>query len=106
MRRWKHALSPALLFLPFLPLCAASPLTAQDLENAQLLNPPPDSWPLYHCDYSGRRHIRLTQIAPRNVGDLTLAWALPDGKIGPNAMDSRHHYGLPTDFPLLPAVFR
>ena len=37
--------------------------------------PAPDSWPLYHGDYSGRRHIPLTQITPQNVGDLTLAWA-------------------------------
>lgn len=50
-------------------------LTAQDLEPAQLLNPSPDSWPLYHGDYSGRRHSALTQIAPENVGNLALAWA-------------------------------
>ena len=48
---------------------------AQDLESGQLLNPAPDTWPLYHGDYSGRRHIHLTQITPQNVGDLTLAWA-------------------------------
>jgi alcohol dehydrogenase (cytochrome c) len=54
--------------------CAPS-LYTQDLENAQLLNPSPDSWPLYHGDYSGRRHIHLTQITPQNVGNLTLAWA-------------------------------
>jgi alcohol dehydrogenase (cytochrome c) len=53
----------------------APSLDAQDLENAQLLNPSPDSWPLYHGDYSGRRHIHLTQITPANVGNLTLAWA-------------------------------
>jgi alcohol dehydrogenase (cytochrome c) len=54
--------------------CAPS-LCAQDLEDGQLLNPSPDSWPLYHGDYSGRRHIHLTQITPQNVGNLTLAWA-------------------------------
>jgi len=54
--------------------CAPS-LNAQDLENDQLLHPSPDSWPLYHGDYSGRRHVHLTQITPQNVGNLTLAWA-------------------------------
>ncbi len=57
--------APAMLF---------TSLAAQDLEDAQILNPRPDSWPLYHGDYSGRRHIHLTQITPRNVGDLSLAW--------------------------------
>src|ERR1035438_10468680 len=51
------------------------PLVAQNLEPAQILNPSPDSWPLYHGDYSGKRHSHLTQIAPRNVGSLGLAWA-------------------------------
>jgi alcohol dehydrogenase (cytochrome c) len=50
-------------------------LTAQDLETDQLLHPSADSWPLYHGDYSGRRHVRFTQITPDNVGDLSLAWA-------------------------------
>jgi alcohol dehydrogenase (cytochrome c) len=56
---------------------AAGPhrLAAQDLEPAQLLNPPSDSWPLYHGDYSGRRHSRLTQITRQNVANLSLAWA-------------------------------
>ena len=59
----------------FVSLASASCLAAQDLENAQLLHPPADSWPLYHGDYSGRRHVRLTQITPRNISDLSLAWA-------------------------------
>jgi alcohol dehydrogenase (cytochrome c) len=58
------------LCIPFAPS-----LNAQDLENGQLLNPSPDSWPLYHGDYSGRRHVHLTQITPQNVSNLTLAWA-------------------------------
>jgi alcohol dehydrogenase (cytochrome c) len=37
--------------------------------------PPFDSWPTYHGDYSGRRHSLLTQITPDNVHLLTLAWA-------------------------------
>jgi alcohol dehydrogenase (cytochrome c) len=58
-------------------LLAAYPhsLSGQNLEPAQLLHPSPDSWPLYHGDYSGRRHTSLTQITPDNVGKLTLGWA-------------------------------
>ncbi len=50
-------------------------LVAQDLTPAQVLNPSPDSWPSYHGDYSAKRHSKLTQITPANVGDMTLAWA-------------------------------
>jgi alcohol dehydrogenase (cytochrome c) len=50
-------------------------LMAQNLDSAQLLKPSPDSWPLYHGDYSGRRHSPLTQITPQNVRNLSLAWA-------------------------------
>jgi alcohol dehydrogenase (cytochrome c) len=75
MRRWKSALLPAVVFLFFTALFAAGRVAAQDLENAQLLHPPSDSWPQYHGDYSGRRHVHLTQITPQNVGDLALAWA-------------------------------
>jgi alcohol dehydrogenase (cytochrome c) len=42
---------------------------------AELLEPPADSWPLYHGDYTGRRHSRLDQITRDNVRTLTLAWA-------------------------------
>jgi alcohol dehydrogenase (cytochrome c) len=70
----------AVLFFFFPALFAAVPVAAQDIENAQLLHPPPDSWPLYHGDYSGRRHINLTQISPQNVGDLALARAFQTGQ--------------------------
>jgi alcohol dehydrogenase (cytochrome c) len=40
-----------------------------------LLNPPPDSWPLYHGTYNGQRHSKLEEITPQNVGKLSLAWA-------------------------------
>jgi alcohol dehydrogenase (cytochrome c) len=58
-------------------ICAALPpsLAAQNVNAAMLLNPPADSWPSYHGDYSGKRHSRLSQITPRNVADLTLIWA-------------------------------
>ena len=58
----------ALLSLPF---CGY----AQNLTNEQILHPSPDSWPLYHGDYSGQRHSHLTQITPQNIKGLTLAWA-------------------------------
>jgi alcohol dehydrogenase (cytochrome c) len=50
-------------------------LAAQKVDAAMLLNPPADSWPSYHGDYSGRRHSSLAQITPQNVSGLTLAWA-------------------------------
>jgi alcohol dehydrogenase (cytochrome c) len=50
-------------------------LLAQGATSAMLLHPPPDSWPGYHGDYSGRRHSPLTQINPANVHQLSLAWA-------------------------------
>jgi alcohol dehydrogenase (cytochrome c) len=65
-------------------LTAACPcvLAAQNVGSAELLHPPADSWPLYHGDYSGRRHSSLTQITPQNVDRLTLAWAFPTGQGG------------------------
>jgi alcohol dehydrogenase (cytochrome c) len=53
----------------------AAGLQAQNLEPDQILHPAPDSWPLYHGDYTGRRHSALKQITPQNVKDLGLAWA-------------------------------
>ncbi len=35
---------------------------------------------MYHGDYSGKRHSSLTQITPRNVPGLTLAWAFQTGQ--------------------------
>jgi alcohol dehydrogenase (cytochrome c) len=57
--------------------CAA---LGQDLDPAALVNPPADSWPGYHGDYSGRRHTSLTQITPANVRNLGLAWAFQTGQ--------------------------
>jgi alcohol dehydrogenase (cytochrome c) len=56
---------------------------AQGLDPAMLLEPPVDSWPTYHGDYSGRRHSGLTQITPANVNQLTLAWAFQTGQNQP-----------------------
>lgn len=69
----KHHILSAAIALVFAASCSGL-LMAQDLESAQLLNPPPDSWPLYHGDYSGRRHSRLTQINRKNVRELGLSW--------------------------------
>jgi alcohol dehydrogenase (cytochrome c) len=54
-------------------LLAFTTLHAQNTPD--LVHPSADSWPLYHGDYSGRRHSHLTQITPANVRNLTLAWA-------------------------------
>ena len=53
----------------------------QGVDPAMLANPPADSWPGYHGDYSGRRHSALTQITPENVGQLGLAWAFQTGQV-------------------------
>src|SRR5256885_14433707 len=46
-----------------------------------LLHPPADSWPIYHGDYSGKRHSSLTQITPQNVKNLTLSWAFQTNQV-------------------------
>ena len=58
----------------------SSALMAQGVDASMLRNPPADSWPTYHGDYSGRRHSKLTQISRTNVGDLALAWAFQTGQ--------------------------
>ncbi len=50
-------------------------MNAQNLDPAELLKQPTDSWPQYHGDYSGKRHSQLKQITPQNVANLALAWA-------------------------------
>src|SRR5579863_2305093 len=57
--------------------------TAQELDPARLLHPSTDSWPIYHGDYSGERHSRLSQIAPSNVNSLSLAWAFQTNQPAP-----------------------
>lgn len=59
---------------------AAGWLSAQPVDTSTLRKPPADMWPTYHGDYSGRRHSALTQITPRNVGNLSLAWAFQTGQ--------------------------
>lgn len=63
------------LLITALLLSLSGPLRAQGVDNSMLLNPPPDSWPLYHGTYDGQRHSKLEQITPQNVSTLALAWA-------------------------------
>jgi alcohol dehydrogenase (cytochrome c) len=56
-------------------------MVAQEVDEQMLLHPPPDSWPGYHGDYSGRRHSSLTQITPQNVKNLALAWAFQTNQL-------------------------
>jgi len=66
--------SPKLIFAI---CCSVTVAAAQSVDPAMLLNPPVDSWPTFHGDYSGQRHSKLTQITPANVHQMTLAWAFP-----------------------------
>ena len=59
---------------------ATTPAAAAGLDPQTLLNPPADSWPTYHGDYTGQRHSRLTRITPANVDQLTLAWTFQTGQ--------------------------
>ncbi len=61
-------------------LAGLAPLAAQGLDPAVLLHPPADSWPIYHGDYSGKRHSALTQITPQNVDQIGLAWLFQTGQ--------------------------
>jgi alcohol dehydrogenase (cytochrome c) len=78
MRLLKQALArttnPILLGTSLALLVSTSVTRAQGVTNQELLNPPSNTWPLYHGDYSGDRHTHLTQITPENVGYLGLAW--------------------------------
>ncbi len=62
------------------PLTLLGCVSAQGLDPGLLLHPTPDSWPLYHGDYSGRRHSTLTQINMQNVHDLGIAWVFQTGQ--------------------------
>ncbi len=64
-----------------LALAISCPLFGQGVNQDILLNPPASAWPGYHGDYSGRRHSALTQITPKNVGTLGLAWAFQTGQV-------------------------
>src|SRR5262247_2171880 len=78
MRGPKKSTHVALAMIAALALVGVA--STQGLDPSTLLNPPADSWPTYHGDYSGRRHSKLAQITPANVGQLTLAWAFQTGQ--------------------------
>jgi alcohol dehydrogenase (cytochrome c) len=59
------------LLLLALPLVTS----AQGLDPNALLHQPPNLWPTYNGDYSGRRFSPLNQINSANVQNLSLAWA-------------------------------
>jgi len=44
------------------------------LDNAILLRPTADSWPMHNGDYSGRRFSSLSRLNAGNVNSMTLAW--------------------------------
>jgi alcohol dehydrogenase (cytochrome c) len=62
------------------PLALGGRIWAQGLDPDLLLHPAPDAWPLYHGDYSGRRHSALIQINQQNVQDLSIAWVFQTGQ--------------------------
>ena len=53
---------------------AALTLSAQQLPQADITKPKPDSWPTFNGDYSGKRYSPLKQIDSTNVKNLSLAW--------------------------------
>ena len=94
-------LNQALVFAA--ALLATSPSSrAQNVTSSELLHPAPDTWPLYHGDYSGQRHSSLKQITPENIGKLSLAWAFQTGqgdaiKSTPLLVDGVLYFTVPND---------
>ena len=78
MKRIRRVLALAMMLALASAFCGFA--CAQGLDPATLVKPTPDSWPLYHGDYTGQRHSHLAQITPKNVGELTLAWAFQAGQ--------------------------
>ncbi len=64
-------------FLSLVLLASSGACFGQGLDPAALLKQPPNMWPTYNGDYSGRRFSPLTQINSSNVQALSLAWACP-----------------------------
>src|SRR5260370_18553506 len=92
----------AFIFILSALLALASPgvILGQGVSDQTLLHPPADSWPGYHGDYSGRRHSSIRQITPRNVKNLSLAWAFQTGhtasiKSSPFLVDGILYFTIP-----------
>ncbi len=89
-----------LLLRTLLFIAPAASVWSQGLVPATLLQPPADTWPGYHGDYSGKRHSALTQINPGNIGQLSLAWAFQTGqtnviKSSPLVVDGVMYFTVP-----------
>lgn len=89
-----------LLLRTLLFIAPAASVWSQGLVPATLLQPPADTWPGYHGDYSGKRHSALAQINPGNIGQLSLAWAFQTGqtnviKSSPLVVDGVMYFTLP-----------
>jgi acido-empty-quinoprotein group A len=54
--------------------CLPAGMFGELVSNDMLLHPPPNSWPTYNGDYSGRRYSPLKEIDAGNVKNLGLAW--------------------------------
>src|SRR5579859_5045537 len=80
-------------------LCFAGlPIAAQTVDPKLLLSPPPDAWLLYHGDYTGERHSKLTQITPDNIASLKQVWryqATQGLKASPIVADGRIYITAP-----------
>ena len=66
-----------LRLLPVLALAlVVQSLHSQGLDPSAigLFTMPPESWPIYNGDYSGRRYSELRQINQSNVGLLKIEW--------------------------------
>src|SRR5690348_17507589 len=60
------------LFIALIPLTILA--QSAGVTESMLLNPPPDSWPTHHGDYSARRFSKLKVINDTNVQNLSLDW--------------------------------
>ncbi|MBS1858399.1 MAG: acido-empty-quinoprotein group A [Acidobacteria bacterium] len=73
----RRLLPAAALFAVLLP--------AQGLDPAALtlFHQPPNVWPTYNGDYSGRRYSSLDQITQSNIGSLKIDWMYRITSVGP-----------------------
>src|SRR5919199_5988989 len=75
-------------FCTFFGLClvlTAGTAVADGLNPAalKLFNQPPDVWPTYNGDYSGRRFSDLDQINQSNIDNLKIEWIYRITSVGP-----------------------
>jgi quinoprotein glucose dehydrogenase len=62
-------------------VCAAAALAACGGPSEAPSPGPVAGWPVYGADLGGSRHSPLTQITPKNVGSLEVAWTYHSGDI-------------------------